>query len=317
MSQMSCSNQKPKLLLSTTTPNKCNVGFTLVLCFSRSWCVTRFFRRFEKMRVDVGNCNLVIFDNSNSSMLERLLREVYEGYKDGFRTVRLYKTYRSSGPEILTDDIGDFDHSKLPMIYAMQRDIMDLIHTDVFVLLEDDTLAPKNAVIKLLQTLKHHKKIGVVCAIETSRSIVPFAKVRLGVHYMKVEGHKIIERISLPSNFTGLRGVHGCGWYCIASHKKIWSDALNEMRPYIHEIPRWGLDNIHTYLIHRKGFRVVADFSLWCKHMQTTPEGIIEWGKKQSRPMLDIWIPSYGKYAESVILEWKHRFVPREFLKNR
>lgn len=250
-------------------------------------------------------------------MLEKALRYVYEGYKDGFRTVRYYKTYRPTGSEILTDDIGGFSISKLPLIYAMHRDIIQLVHTNIFVLLEDDTLVPKKAVVKLLQTLKCHRKIGVVCAIETSRSIVPFSKVRLGVHYMKVDGHKILERISLPQNYTGLRRVHGCGYYCVASYKKIWKQALDEMRPWVHTLPRFALDNMHTYLIHRKGFRVVADFSIWCTHMQITPEGIINWGKKQARPMLDKWIPEYDKYAESILLEWKHKYVPKEFLKHR
>lgn len=267
------------------------------------------------MRIPLEQCNLIIFDNSVSPMLEKCLREKFDIYKDAFLSARYYKTYRSCGSEILSDPIGGFEDSKLPMIFAMQQDIMKLVKTEKFILLEDDTLAPRNAIPKMLKTLSLRRNVAVVCGIETSRSMIRFQKVRLGVHYMKMQGNKVVERISLPPNLTGLRRVHGCGWYCVASYTKIWKKSLEEIKPFVHTVPRFALDNIQTYLIHKKGYKILADFNIQCVHMQTTPDGIIFWDRSHALPMLDIWLPDYQTYAQSVVLEWKHKLVPKDCIK--
>jgi len=277
-------------------------GFTLVMTFSRRWCIHNFFATFMKMDLDMKNIHLLIFDNTDNALIEKDLMYWVEALKEAFLSTRLWKSYSRGVDRLIIDaDIG-FKGSKLPFIYKMQEDIIKLVHTDVFVQLEDDTLAPPKAVTKLVKILKTHKNCGVATAIETGRSQDPWAKTRLGVHYIKMKGHMLIERLSLSPHHKGHVKVEGCGFYCFATYTNIWREAFKKMPADMDNIPRFAMDNIFTNKIYQMGFDIIADFSLWCAHMNIAQTIIIFWGKKQAIKMADLWIPKYKTYAQGIML---------------
>lgn len=294
--------KKPVFLLDTTEGVDMKKGFTLVLCFSRRWCIVPFFEAFDKLRIPVDDCHLLIFCNSDSPLLERDLLVYAERYRKVFKTVRMYQSYRR-GRGTMSNIPSDPDHrGKLPYIYAMYLDIIDLVTTEVFINLEDDTTVPSGAVMRLLSIMEENNNRAFVTGIETNRGPYEGVKTRLGVHYIKREGNRIIERLSLDPDTRGVVPVDACGWYCCASTPEIWKLGFEGVEKYFWEIPRFALDMFHTNNLKLAGIPVLADFGTWCKHMEGRNDKIIYWGKKQAVPMADIWLPKYKTYAQGVVL---------------
>ncbi len=277
-------------------------GFTLALCFSRRWCVEPFFKAFEKLKVPWKDCHLLVFCNKDSVLLENDLLEFVKIYADVCKSARLYSSFRKcKGSNTLIP--SDPDHrGKLPYIYAMYLDLIDLISTEVFVSFEDDTTVPPNAVMDLLDLLGKHNNRAFVSGIETNRGPYEEIKTRLGVHSIKRRKNKIIERVSLDPNTKGIVKVDACGWYCFATTVKIFRMGFCGIEEYFYEIPRFALDMFHTNNLKRLRIPVYADFGIWCYHMEPRVDKIIYWGKKQAVKMMDLWLPKYNIYAEGIIL---------------
>jgi len=298
--------KKAEMLVDTTKGKDMKKGFTLIVCFSRAWCVQNFFAAFNHLQIDMKNCHLLIFDNSDSVVLQGKLQAKAETYKDSFYTTRLYKTWRQGGRELVTMENSEWNVGKLPYIYEMQKDFLGMCTTDKFVLLEDDTLPPykdrPDVVMNMLETLENNPKAALVSAIATGRSSVAYAKTRLGIHYLKREGNRVLWRLSPSQHLRGLHKVDATGWFCCAALKEPWLRAFDGMDEYVEDIPRFAMDVVHTNNIKLLGYDLLADFDLWCAHMNHTPDRIIFWGKKQCRPQLDIWLPEWKVYAQGVML---------------
>ncbi len=302
--------KKAEFVIDTTRGKDMSRGFTLIVCFSRAWCVKNFFAAFYNLKIDVKNCHLLVIDNSDNVVVMRaLLEKLTDGkpsIKDAFYTCRLYKTWRMGGRELVTMVNAEWNVGKLPYIYEMHKDFLRLCTTETFVLLEDDTLPPyktrPDVVMYMLRRLAETKNCAVYTAIETGRSSVAYAWTRLGVHYLKREGNKIIWRLSPSAHLRGPHKVDACGWYCCAAYKEPWKQAFEGMDEWIADVPRFAMDVAHTNNIVRNGWDIIADFSLWCAHMNHTPNEILFWGKKQVKPMLDLWLPEWETYAQGVML---------------
>ncbi|GAI11374.1 unnamed protein product, partial [marine sediment metagenome] len=96
--------------------------------------------------------------------------------------------------------------------------------------------------------------------------------------------------------------VDACGWYCCAARKDAWKKAFEGMDEWIADVPRFAMDVVHTNNMVRNGWELLADFSLWCVHMNHTPDKILFWGKRQCRPQLDLWLPDWKVYAQGIPL---------------
>ena len=302
---------KGKLLLDTTREwdNKRNLpkcidcGFTLVLCFSRRWCVKPFFERFVQMPIDVDRCHLIIFDNSDRTLLKNELLPWAKKLAKVFYTVRYYKSYRPVGGTFRWEPDQGINKSKIPKIYKMHLDLLDLIHTKKFVMLEDDTIPPKEAVDKLLWLLDHNKDAAVVSGIATGRDPNPEARTRLGAHYIIRKDDRLIERYSPPSNLQGVQEMDAVGTYCFASYTDLWKWTNEKIKFNFSQLPRFALDGTQTNNLKRKGYKILVDFGMWCDHLQACGGKIISWGKKQAVPMVDVWISKYQDYAQGIIVK--------------
>jgi len=192
---------------------------------------------------------------------------------------------------------------KLPFIYAMYLDVIKLTKTEILVVMEDDTLCPKHAIVRLLTTFEKYGRKAFISGIETNRGPHEDIKTRLGIHYLKREGNRIFERISLDPNTKGQVPVDATGWYCCISTPEIWKKGFEGIEDYFTDIPRFALDNFHTNNIKLAGIPLIADFDIWCTHMEIRPDKIIKWGKKSAVKMADIWLPEYKTYAQGVVLD--------------
>lgn len=310
--------RKPGFIMDTSKGKDLTRGFTLVLAFSRPWCVQNFFAYFHKMYIDMKNCNLLVIDNSDLPFLASKLIEKVDRFAHAFNTVRIYKTWRMGGGENIMQDDQGFNLSKLPYIFELHKDMVKMIETDKFVLLEDDTLAPPNAVTRLLQILEENPKCGIATGLETGRSLIAWSKTRIGVHYVHRPGRKLLWRLSPSPHLRGIHKVDACGHYCCASYKDVWVKGLSMMEEGLEGTPRFALDVTHTNNVKKSGYDILADFDLWCKHMQLMGKTIYFWERKRARPMLDIWLPYWNVFAQQIILDkpW-HKKMLKDLVRQR
>jgi len=281
-----------------------NKGYTLVFTFSRIWCVPNFFANLNQMKINLNNCHLLIIDNTYFSELEKVLLAKADILSKVFKSVRVLKTYEAFGGCLIPKTRQCVPGAACIHIYNMHMEMLKHIHTRRFVLIEDDTLPPQRAILRLMNSLKRNKNAGIVTAIEPTQCTSPYAKTRLGVHYVKRDGWRLTERLSLKMQRNGLKKVDACGWYCFASYKDVWAKGFEGMKKYLNIIPHFALDTIHTNNIKEAGYDILADFSLRCKHMTNAGKSIYFSETKQSTPMLDIYLPDYDMYAAGLLVDW-------------
>lgn len=295
--------KKPEFLVNTTGEIDRKNDFTIAVCFSRRWCVRPFFEAFERLRIPMDRCHLLIYANKDSILLINELLERARAYVDSFKSVRMYCSYRRSMGTTPLVQKEKSHRGKLPFIYAMYLDVIGMVKTETMIILEDDTIIPNHAIISMLKEFEKHNRRAFISAIETNRGPHEDIKTRLGIHYLKRRGDRILERMSLDPDTKGQVRVDACGWYCCISTPAIWKLGFQGIEKYFHEIPRFALDNFHTNNIKRAGIPVIADFDIWCKHMEIRPDKIIFWGKKQCVKMADVWLPRYKTYAQGITWE--------------
>ena len=315
-------NFKPRFLynntIETRNPKNMKMGWTMVLCFSRYWCVRRFFLNFEKLEFDRAHCHLLIYNNTNDKSLDNILlkycRRYHQGHKPThgrrnylapFASVRLYKSFRPYGGIVFGQE-AEFDKSKLPIIYEMQRDIANMITTRKFFMLEDDTLPPEYAVKRLFYKLERSKNIGLVSGVEPTRSPRLTDKARIGAYNLLWGNNKILERVSLSPDLRGHQECDAVGFYCLAGKTKAWRMGKRNLENII-EVqktaePNWAIDTLWTNMVKTAGYKVFADFDTPCLHMQSIGDKIYFWAIDRAVVKLDYYIEKYNCYAQGIEL---------------
>jgi hypothetical protein len=272
--------------------------FTLILCFSRTWCYIKFFEHFEKLRFDMKSCHLLIIDNSDNTKLRDLLLDRAKVYAGAFRSVRLYKTWRIYQRPLLTAKVITWKDSQNGPILGMHLDALRLTRTRRFVMIEDDTLVPPHAVSRLLNVLDENRNCGMATGIQAMRQSAAYMVSYPAVYYVKREGGRIVENVSLSPYLRGLHQIDGTGWYCFASYKDVFLRATREIMKQNDKIRNHAVDVLHTYFIRSFGYDVIADFGVWTGHYMVAGKEGFTWEKKHCKPMLSKWIPEWQTYSK-------------------
>jgi len=311
-------NFKPKYLVDNTEGKNMRKGWTMVLTFSRPWCVVPFFADFERLEFDRSNCHLLIYNNTNDVFLDKLLIERANRYRQqhkqkygerklhkAFASVRHYKSFRPYGGIVFGQQVS-WEASKLPGIYEMQKDIVNMITTDKFFMIEDDTLVPPHAVQRMFRMLSRSKKVGLVSGVEPTRSPRLTDKVRLGTYKLLRKEGRILERISLSPDLHNFQVIDATGFYCLAVRTHAWKKAFKIMDRELVEQktaePNWAIDTLWTNDVKRCGYKILADFETPCMHMQVVGPRIYNWAIDRAVVKIDFYIEKYNVYAQGVDL---------------
>lgn len=271
-------------------------GITVVVTFSRQIYVPFFFAAFKNLKLPRKDVHLLVYDNTCDEPLGQALQKEIEPLISQFKSVRLYKSYLKGRGSVNGTGNEQFRNSKLQNIWLMWNHMKKMIFTDTFFLLEDDTICPPDAFSRLYKTLMSSKRIGFVTGIETGRFATPWIPVRLGVHHVKMKGLKVLERHSLNPNTTGIVPIDAAGVYCFAARTKCYLSGFEGYDPAILKVPFFALDNVLVWNMKHHGWRILADFNVWCTHLQAGPGRIIAFGKDQAVEMIDLWCPKYSCY---------------------
>ena len=296
-----------RYLIDTLKKKDRKEGITLIVTFSRRIFVPYFFSAFKDLNLPRKDIHLIVYDNTEDEPLKEELLAQVEPIAFQFKSVRFYKSYLHGKGCIVGSGNEQFKKSKLQNIWSMWLRMRKMIFTDTFFVLEDDTIAPPDCFRKLHGYLMDHRGVGFITGIETGRHAYPWIPVRLGVHRVKMQGLKIIERHSLNPHTKGIVPIDAAGVYCFAARTKAYLSGFYGYDPIALKVPFFGLDNVLTYNIKRHGWRVLADFSVWCSHLEASAARIIFFGKEQALEMVDIWLPQFNNYAHGVEVKKKHQ----------
>ena len=284
-------------MIDTLKPKNCYKGFTLVLCFSRRWCVAPFFNSFKKLKFDRQHCHLLVFDNSDNALLQKeLYLETIKLFPQ-FWSIRYYKTNRQGGHVIRGQINNNFKRSKIFPISEMQHDIISLVTTDVFVQLEDDELPTNPHTISRLLSLLKTKGVGIATGVSSARN--PDLKpVGMGVHQLVVrDGDRIVKRICCSPKTKGVAEVQATGFYCFAAKSMLWQEALFDSTAVTSGLPHWAFDTWVTNQVFQHGYKILADFDLWCDHIQVFPDKIYHFNQKDAVLDAYVYIPELKVYS--------------------
>ena len=303
--------RKPEYLIDTfkdlKNENARKRGYTLVITFSRSWCLHNFFANLNHMKIDLHKCHCIIIDNTVFSHLKDELIRYSKIYSDVFKSFRLVKTYEPYGGVLVYKIKHWSNEPPINHIFRMHELICKLVKTKRFVVVEDDTLPSISAIPRLMKILKENKNCGIAVGIETSQAYTKNTPTRMGLHYIKSNGNRLLERLSLPNDIKGIKEVDACGLYCTASYIELWKEAMNGIKKDLGKIPHFAMDSMLTNYIKKKGYKILVDCKVNCKHMTNMGKSIYFSEKKQAIPMVDIYQPQYDVYTSGLKIDWDNR----------
>ena len=297
MSGMTPPIVEPKFLLDNLQRKDCAKGFTLVLCFSRRFCINPFFETFNRMKFNRKKCHLLVFDNTDICLIDRDLLPVIDKISDQFLSVRYYKTFRQGGSVLRGERNDDFYKSKIFPISEMQHDIISLVTTDTFVQMEDDEIPQNLNTIPRLLCLLNKKNVGIATGVSSARN-PELTTVGMGVHQLVVrDGDRITKRICCSPKTKGVVEVQGTGFYLFAAKSELWLEALEDARNVASGLPHWAFDTWTTNQVYQHGHKILADFSCWCDHLQARPEGPYSFNQKDAVLDAYTYIPELDVYS--------------------
>lgn len=202
-------------------------------------------------------------------------------------------------------ELSNFEHPKNLTNFLTIQDTRKLVTTDIFIRLEDDTLPPKDAIPKLLELLKKNPKAGIATAISTYRS-PSIGPQGIGVH-MEVERNNVrcIKKLTFPPGLDGVYEAESCGFFCLAYRYKAYLKGFKNIENGKEFVAVIGCDVPFNHNILLAGWKILADFDLWCGHMQETEKGYYEFKKEHAIQSLYVYNDKTGFYGYTAIRPYK------------
>ena len=295
---------KGKYIINTMKKKDYKEGITLVLTCSKMPILPFFFKSLRDMDLPRENMHLLIYDNTSDPLyLEKLQDEIDELMCPKcrqFRSIRLYKSNRKPRGSLTGSGNEKFSASKIYNIWMMWKKIYHMVYTDTFFQLEDDTIVEPDTFNKLYKILLSDKKIGFVTAIETGRNSAPYMPTRVGVHKITMRKGRLLVRDSFDPNTKGIVEIDSSGVYCFVARSKAYKSGFIDYEAPQKAFSLFAMDNVLTYNMKRHGWKLFADFSCWCGHLQISGGRICIFGKEQALKYIDLYIPKYDCYAISM-----------------
>jgi hypothetical protein len=174
------------------------------------------------------------------------------------------------------------EHSREWFQNSMHRQILGMINTDVFFMMEDDSLPQPDAVIRLLELLDSDPDCVMASGVLTHRCP--------GLHKMGItpaeeiewQDDMIIMRKAFNPETKGVVEAKATGFYCFAAKIFPYIRAFNEAQRRGLLMTYIGHDIVVTNVITQLGGKVLVDFGVWGGHMQKHSGGIYTFTKKDA-----------------------------------
>jgi len=174
------------------------------------------------------------------------------------------------------------DHARSYYADSMHAQILDMIITDIFVMIEDDYLPVPDSIPRLFEILERNPDCVIASAVQTYRCPT-ITKIGIApVEDIIWDHEKIIKKTCLSPRTQGIVEAKGTSFSCFAAktgpYREAWAHckAKNLLMTYI------GHDMVITNTISKIFGKVLVDFDLWGQHMQLINDGIYYYGRKDA-----------------------------------
>lgn len=231
--------------------------YTVFVPFTRLWLVDEWLKHFETLQLPKQSTELVFYNDTDIQELRDKLYLWLDLHADDFNGAVLYSSMNPLLPEL---GDGDLTRQRRDRIVAMKKDGCQYIGDSVYTFcLEDDTFAPPNAFVGLLNIVASDNEVALASGIEMGRWAIPIIGA-WKVH--PLEDPQVVSTV--PYKEWGTQEVDGCGWYCLITYTSLYKRAN-----YRYEAECLGPDVMYALDLRRNGYKVIADWTIVCEHRDT------------------------------------------------
>jgi hypothetical protein len=179
---------------------------------------------------------------------------------------------------------------------SMHSQILGMVTTRTFMMMEDDYLPPPDAVTRLMGLLTGRPRCAVASACQTYRA--PKCE-RMGIAPADVivwdEGMIIYKRSFSPKT-EGVREAQGTSFSCFAAKTEPYRAAFGEAMATGLLMTYIGHDHVITNVITKLGWKVLVDFGVWGDHMQLEDRKIRMFNRSNALRDSYFWNKAEGRY---------------------
>lgn len=250
------------------------MSFTIVIKFSRAWCLDPFFDAFNKLKFDRSKCKLLIINNTKDHKLSSdLIKKLHSSSKN-FKSILAIQT---NNPNFERGDTKNFIDVPHPFTtwtsyysFQMQKIISRLCTDNTHIQLEDDSLPHPDAITHLLKIMEDHKDCA--CAVTPLVNRDVFLKTSCMNSYIKIGKNDefITRRISADPVRTGIHEIAATGYHCNAFRKESFVKAVKYIENLPCKIQKSGSDIYLTNYLFRQGHKILLDYDCWGIHIDKT-----------------------------------------------
>ena len=243
--------------------------FSLVVKFSREWCLKPFFENFNKLNFDARDCNLILVNNTNNEVITKAFLSGLIKKQYTFKSILIRQT---NNPCFNRYSMQNFKNVPMPFhthsaknSFGLIKYIGSIVKDDIHIQLEDDTLSHPNLINRLISIMEDP-------TVDCATSPTPHRQ-----KGFKVVGHNayqecifndegfLVSRKNWAIYDEGIRKVQGTGYCGLAFRKKAYERGIKLIENLKHRIIGSGSD---VYFGRAMG-KITCDFSVWGEHMFT------------------------------------------------
>lgn len=226
--------------------------YSIFVPFTRGWFVDDFLLNFQRMVVTWENAEVVFINDSANLELQEKLLAWLQKYKDNVDGAKLYTT---NMPALGEHDLVSMRRERIVRIKQLSTELIgDSLYTFC---LEDDTIAPLDALARLENAMQSDERVGLASGIQVGRWADPI------IGAWQIEPlHEPTTVRTVPYRGMGWQPVDGTGWYCYLTRTELYKAA-----DYRFEADCLGPDVCYGWDLRRQGYKVLVDWEVPCAHV--------------------------------------------------
>ncbi|MBA7694938.1 hypothetical protein ES703_103554 [subsurface metagenome] len=249
--------------------------FTLVIKFSRDWCLIPFFKAFNELKFEKKDCNLILINNTFDSVLSDGLFSAIAKTSVEYKSIQLIQTnnraYERGDPDWHKDVPHPFTTWTGYNSFQMQKIIASLINSfapdSVHIQLEDDTLPHPDAITHLLKIMKENPDCACAVTPVVNRDVFQNTSCMQAYSAIEKIDEFITRRISMDPKLTGVQEIVATSYATIAFRKNPFDYAVDYIEHLSCKIKKSGSDIYFSNYLFYQGHKILLDYDCWNIHM--------------------------------------------------
>jgi len=227
---------------------------TLFIPFSREILLARFFDWLDNAKINRKKTHLVFLDHTHS----KFARDKFLAEEGKWKSVRVLSIAR---PKELEPGM-----KRWKVIADNMNYIPKMCYTELFAVVEDDTIPDLDAIPRLLKTIEKREDVAMIEGVELARQNKSH---HVGAWDVTVQNGKAVGATSKALKDSGIEEISGGGFYCMVCRTEPTQRIGFKIKL---DGARTGPDIVYAYELTKLGYKVLIDWSVRCTHLQYSKE---------------------------------------------